>query len=121
LYNSNIFDGSSSDFGGWGDPVNDHQITTGGFKDAIRAYPNPHHIRRNFSLFPFQNPDLHNPFTDPSAPSPPTDFMINTTMTKENVDFIVDNFGGDFIGFQSYYESLQVSLILPVLDFRFGS
>ena len=38
--------------------------------------------------------------------------MINTTMTKENVDFIVDNFGGDFIGFQSYYESLQVSLIL---------
>jgi hypothetical protein len=36
--------------------------------------------------------------------------MINTTMTKKNVDFCVDNFEGDFIGFHGYLEGLAVSL-----------
>ena len=39
--------------------------------------------------------------------------MINTTMTKENVDYSVNNFQGDFIGFQAYVESLVVSLTFP--------
>ena len=53
---STFFDNSSHGVSGWGDPENDFQIYTGGFKDVIRAYPNPHHIRRNFTLFPFQMP-----------------------------------------------------------------
>ena len=108
---STFFDNSSHGVGGWGDPENDFQIYTGGFKDVIRAYPNPHHIRRNFTLFPFQMP----PFpgaplsSDPSAPPPPVDLMINTTFTQANVDYTVNNFTGDFIGFQEYTEGLNAS------------
>lgn len=112
MYNSPFFDNSSSGVGGWGDPNNDYQIFTGGFKDAIRAYPSPHHIRRNFSLFPFQNPNVGNLFpNDPTAPPPQTTLMINTTMTKQNVEYSVNNFEGNFIGFQTYVESISVSYI----------
>jgi len=108
VFNSAFFDNSSHGVGGWGDPNNDFQITTGGFKDAIRAYPNPHHIRRNFSVLPFTNPNTASPFAaDPTAPPPPTNLMINTTMTKANVDYIVSNYTGDYIDFQAYFESLN--------------
>jgi tyrosinase len=110
MYNSPFFDNSSYGVGGWGDPANDYQIFTGGFKDAIRVYPNPHHIRRNFSLYPFQNPNLGRLFpNDPTAPPPPSDLMINTTMTKEVIDSTVNNFEGDFIGLQAHTESIAVS------------
>jgi hypothetical protein len=118
IYGSPFFDNSSSGVGGWGDPNNDYQIYTGGFKDEIRAYPSPHHIRRNFSLYPFSNPDLLPPFAgDPAAPPSPVDLMINTTMTKENVDYVV-NFEGDFFGFHAYAESTVVSLTSRSLFLR---
>jgi hypothetical protein len=110
MYNSPFFDGSSNGVGGWGDPKNDYQISTGGFKDEIRVYPTPHHIRRNFSVYPFTNPDVSPPFgADPNAPPRPVGLQINTTMTKQNVDGIVANFTGDFFGFQAYFESPAVS------------
>ena len=46
--------------------------------------------------------------------------MINTTMTKKNVDFTVGNFEGDFIGFQTYLESTPVSSTPPLSVFRLG-
>ena len=118
MLNSPFFDSSSSGVGGWGDPKNDYQIYTGGFKDQIRVYPNPHHIRRNFSLFPFSNPDLLLPFAgDPAAPPSPAGLMINTTMTKDNVDYLVNSFEGDFFGFQEYAESTNVSLTFHYMFF----
>ena len=46
--------------------------------------------------------------------------MVNTTMTKENVDYIVDNYEGDYFGFQAYFENVvQVSLVLPPSVFWF--
>ena len=76
----------------------------------IVAYPNPHHIRRNYSVLPLTNPNLSPPFgRDPTAPRPPPNFFINTTMTKKNVDFVTDNFEGDYFGFQKYFESTVVS------------
>jgi len=117
LYNSDMFDGSPSGVGGWGDPANDYQISTGGFKDLIVAYPTPHHIRRDFALRPFTNPNLPPLFTDPTAPLPPKDLMINTTMTKESVTYSVNNFEGDFIGFHTYVESPSVSSTSPPLLF----
>jgi len=106
IYNSAFWDGSPSGVGGWGDPNNDFQIHDGGFKDMVVAYPNPHHIRRNFSLYPFSNPDVKPPFAgDPNGPAPPVGFMINTTMTKQNVDGLIANYTGDYFGFQSYFES----------------
>lgn len=118
VYNSNFFDNSSSGLGGWGDPNNDYQISTGGFKDVIRAYPNPHHIRRNFTLNPSGNPAFISPFAgDPTAPPFPPGLQINATMTKQNVDLLVNGFEGDFIGFQSYLDSFNVSSTLsPIVS-----
>ena len=113
MCNSAFFDGSPSGVGGWGDPTDDFQITTGGFKDVIAAYPSPHRIRRNCTIEPFNGPDPTPPFPiDPNAPPVPQDFMINTTMTQQNVDSLVNGFGGDFIGFQTYFESGNVSSAL---------
>jgi tyrosinase len=108
FYNSDIFDDDPRyGLGGWGDPNNDYQITTGGFKDIVRPYPTPHHIRRNFTLFPFDNPAIPPPFADdPTAPRVPPDFMVNTTITPQNVEFMVNSFEGDFEAFQAYMESL---------------
>ena len=54
---------------------------------------------------------MTSPFAgDPAAPSLPVGLMINTTMTQQNVDYIVNNFEGNFIGFQAYAESPSVSL-----------
>ena len=76
----------------------------------IVAYPSPHRIRRNFTLFPFAGVQ--------NAPYP-EDFMINTTMTQQNVDSLVNGYVGDFIGFQTYFESLPVSsTLLPLVPDR---
>ena len=113
MCNSAFFDESPSGVGGWGDPTDDSQITTGGFKDVIGAYPSPHRIRRNCTVQPFGGPDPVSLFPDdPTAPPIPKDLMINTTMTKQNVDSLVDGFEGDFIGFQTYFESVAVSSAL---------
>ena len=83
----------------------------------IFAYPNPHRIRRKFTLFPYGVLPF-NPFEgDPTAPPPPAGLMANTTFTKQNVDYTVNNFEGDFIGFQAYTESLAVSSTLLPLGF----
>jgi len=109
-----MLDGSPTGVGTWGDPANDYQISNGGFKNLTLAYPSPHHIRRNFSLFPFTNPDLPPLFT---GQTPPKELMVNTTMTKENVDRSVNGFEGDFIGFHAYVESPGVSSTPPPLGF----
>ena len=111
FYDSDNFwdNSSSSGVGAWGDPANDYQIFTGGLKDIMLAYPSPHHIRRNFTLFPFAHPAFNVFASDPTAPALPVDLMINTTMTKQNVDYTVDNFEGDYIGLQAYTESPSVS------------
>jgi len=117
FYNSDMFDGSSSGVGGWGDPTNDYQISTGGFKDLIVAYPTSHRIRRDFAL---RLSIDHNPpplFTDQTAPLPPKGLMINTTTAEESVTYSVNNFVGDFIGFQAYIESPHVSSTSPPLLF----
>jgi len=106
MFNSAFFDNSTyQGVGGWGDPNNDFQIYTGGFKDQIRTYPSLHHIRRNFSLYPFDNPNAVKPFpNDPNAPPLPVGFAVNGSMTKANETFAVNGFEGDFITFQAFVE-----------------
>ena len=81
----------------------------------VVAYPTPHRLRRNFTLYPYADPAYPPPWgDDPLAPPVPTGLMANTTMTKENVDYIVNSYEGDYFGFQAYFEDLvQVSLVLP--------
>lgn len=102
FYHASIFSNSTVDgLGSWGDPANDFQITTGGFKDIKVAYPVPHNIRRNFTLQPFLG--VINP--RPSAVKP--GLMVNTTFTKEVVDHAVSSFTEDFVSFQTYVESVS--------------
>ncbi|KAF9647444.1 Di-copper centre-containing protein [Thelephora ganbajun] len=99
FYHSTIFSNSTCDgLGSWGDPDNDFQISTGGFKDTRVAYPVPHNIRRNYILQPFLNAPGVSP--DNSL------LMINTTFTKANVDFTLNSFTGDYINFQAYLQGV---------------
>ena len=81
----------------------------------VVAYPTPHRLRRNFTLYPYADPAYPPPWgDDPLAPPVPAGLMANTTMTKENVDSLVDSYEGDFFGFQAYFEGLtRVGLVLP--------
>jgi hypothetical protein len=93
--------------GGWGDPNDDIQITTGGFKDIVRVYPSPHRIRREYTLQPLAN--IPNPFpNDPLAPPINPAILINGTFTQANYDSLLNGFLGDFRGFQAYLEGPRV-------------
>jgi len=102
-----IFSNSTSEgLGSWGDPTDDYQISTGGFKDMMVAYPVPHHIRRNYTLQPFLTADFAPP---PGQPAGDPELMINTTMTEENVDFTINSFTGNYTNFQTYFENINGS------------
>lgn len=95
FYNSSIFDPDpDSGFGGWGDPQDDFQITTGAFaSDFERPYPVPHRLRRNYTLFSTAT-GFGPPITDP----------LNTFFTPERIEVMVDGFPGDFVSFQALFE-----------------
>jgi len=107
VYNATIWDDSPSGLGRWGDPANDYQINSGGFAKQIRVYPEPHHIRRNHSLFPFTNSVFGSATADLAS------YMANSTLTRENVAKMVNGFDGDFVGFQTYFDGLDVSCAPP--------
>jgi hypothetical protein len=99
FYSSPIFDPDpESGFGGWGEPQDDFQITTGAFAFGFeRPYPVPHRIRRNYTATPAPGG-----FGDGS---PPITAPLNTFFTPQAVESMVDGFPGDFVGFQALFES----------------
>ena len=96
---------SDSDYdglGSWGDPNNDFQISTGGLKDVMLAYPVPHRIRRNYTL--------HIPSWFPlptGVPAPDPTLMVNTTYTSEVVNRVVNSSTGDYISFDTTVEGIN--------------
>lgn len=85
--------------GGWGQADHDdYGITTGGFATQMRAYPTPHHIRRQYTL---------RPFTDFPEFEPNPEKMANTSFTREEVDRLVNGYAGDFNGLQKDLESFE--------------
>lgn len=66
------------------------------------AYPVPHNLRRNFTLFVGGGPPSTNPNAPPSLNVP---LMENETFTREVVDYTVSSFTGDYIKFQAFFES----------------
>ena len=116
---STMFDGDeSSGLGGWGDPNDDLQITTGGFKNVVRAYPSPHRIRRNYtSRTPANAPSLFP--NDPLAPPVDPTILINGSFSQANYDFLLNGFLGDFMGFQAYLEGIQVGDFLLAIPSYF--
>jgi len=99
FYDSPFFDPNpKTGLGGWGDPSDDFQITTGAFaSDFVPLYPVPHRIRRNYTYIPAPGGfgDGTPPITDP----------LVTFFTPQRVEAMVDDFPGDFLGFQKLFES----------------
>ncbi|GAB1525357.1 hypothetical protein RhiTH_008517 [Rhizoctonia solani] len=98
LNTSGIFSTNSvTGLGGFGDPLNDYQITTGGFSNMTVAYPVKHRIRRQFTPFPYldwywlQRPNE----------------AANATITKAYIDAAINGYVGDFVGFQNATEKAQ--------------
>ena len=102
--NATIFDDSpTSGFGGWGDPLNDYQITTGAFADNFEVvYPVPHRLRRNYTTRSV-NPD---PFGDGTPPAPDSFWNYFTPASQEA---LIRGYVGDFEGFQTRLEGPIVS------------
>ena len=103
FYHATILSDSDYDgLGSWGDPNNDFQISTGGFKNLTFAYPVPHRIYRNYTLhFPAGFP------IPPTLPPPEPTLMLNTTFTSEVVNSIVNSFRGDYVDFQATLEGVS--------------
>ena len=104
LYHATIWSDSDYDgLGSWGDPNNDHDISTGALKDMRIAYPVPHNLRRNFTL---RVGDAGLGASHPNGPpAPDPSLMVNTTFTSDVVDSTVTSFTGEYIKFQATIES----------------
>ena len=90
-----------SGLGGWGDASLDYSVTTGAFSTFQISYPNPHILRRNFSLQPWA--DLGS--LDGFNPYPLT--YANSTFTYKNISRLINDFVGDYVGFQKLFEQTQ--------------
>ena len=89
-----------SGLGGWGDPNDDYTVHDGGFRTLTLAYPVPHHVRRNFSLFAWK--DLPSPLiTDPLK-------IGNTSFSAAVIKSLLETPPGDYKGFQTVLETIQV-------------
>jgi len=105
FYHATIFSDSTYDgLGSWGDPNNDFQISTGGLEGMRLAYPSPHDLRRNFTLYPYLPPGFPIPSGVPALD--PT-LMLNTTFTWEVVNTTVNSTPGDYVTFQTTLENFS--------------
>ena len=71
------------------------------------AYPSPHRIPWKFAAFLCADPAFSAPGNGPLPIL--ADFTPNTTMTLDNVALMVNGFDVDFVGFQEYFEGLNLS------------
>ncbi|KAK7473086.1 hypothetical protein VKT23_001186 [Stygiomarasmius scandens] len=100
VYGSSIFDPNPKNgLGGWGNLSNDVEVYDGGFADFKLSYPVPHQLRRNFTLQPY--------IGLPSDYFPDPEIYANETFTQSEVDYMINNFVGDYKGFQKYFESFS--------------
>jgi len=91
-----------SGLGGWGDPDDDYTVHDGGFRDLLLAYPVPHHVRRNFTLLAWK--DIPSPLVaDPLK-------IGNTSFSASVVESLLETPAGDYKGFQTVLEALQVRI-----------
>ena len=95
--NSAMFsDSRTSGFGGWGNPADGNQITTGAFAEDFEVvYPIPHRIARNYTE------------TSPLTPTPPA--ILWERFTSAALEAAVQGFIGDFVGLQAQIQGLTVS------------
>jgi len=85
--------------GGWGDANDDFAVHDGGFSQLLRSYPSLHTLRRNFTLYPYNN---SNPFfTDQLQQG-------NASLLQPGIEAILETSAGDFKDFQKALEAFEV-------------
>jgi tyrosinase len=94
-----------SGIGGWGDPKNDFGVVDGGFSNLSASYPSPHHVRRNFTLRPwdFESPVITNRQKE-----------ANTSFSTDGVKTVLDTPPGHYEAFQVALEAFQVRTLTRV-------
>lgn len=120
FFNSDpIFDPSTtSGFGSNGDIKNDWQVSDGAFSEGFPlAYPIPHTLRRNFTMKPWFNPRFSF-FANGDRMPTDENRMANTTFSKDVVKQLVEDFDGDYMGFQKFFETFQVRPLTSSLTTR---
>ncbi|QRV80542.1 tyrosinase [Ceratobasidium sp. AG-Ba] len=92
--NSSIFN-SSREYGLGTLPPSDtnSSVTDGAFWNVKRAYPEPHHVKRDFTLYPFRTQTFPFPFPNPDMPA-------TAAFTPAKVDELVGGSAGDYKNFQ---------------------
>ena len=79
----------TSGLGGWGDSNDDHQVTAGAFADDFfLSYPSLHKLRRIYG---------------PTMPEKPGQILTDA-FTPESQVAMVNDFVGNFTGFQARFE-----------------
>ncbi|KAF7357739.1 Di-copper centre-containing protein [Mycena venus] len=107
FYESPFFKDShpKSGVGGWGDASTQYRVLDGGFSASSSfqlSYPFPHTLRRNFTLFP----DLELVFPVPVLGWNRTR-PANASFTKPVVESLIDDFLGDYKGFQVRIDGVE--------------
>ena len=95
--NSTMFsDSKTSGFGGWGNPADGYQITTGAFAEDFEVvYPVPHRIIRNY--------------TETYDATPLTPTILWERFTPAAREAAVQGYVGDFAGIQAQIQGPTVS------------
>lgn len=84
--------------------MHDYTVLDGAFARLPLSYPIPHSLAREYTPYPYRNQSL------PLYPNP--EMAASDAFTAEEVRKMVTGFRGDFKGFQSYLEGMQVTLIV---------
>ncbi|KDQ14947.1 hypothetical protein BOTBODRAFT_174454 [Botryobasidium botryosum FD-172 SS1] len=83
--------------GGFGDPKKEYTLTTGAFANFPVVYPYVHNLRRQYNPLPFN-------FT--FFPAEYRTVVPTYTFTPKEMNYMTENFTGNFTSFQHYFEKL---------------
>ncbi|KAF8342253.1 Di-copper centre-containing protein [Cantharellus anzutake] len=87
-------------FGAFPGPETNYTVTTGAFRNLIRAYPYTHHVQRNYSLTPWEEPRPPFTFRKPHL-------QANTTLTPKEWKRLVTGFTGNYSAFQYMVDGVR--------------
>ncbi|QRW09348.1 tyrosinase [Ceratobasidium sp. AG-Ba] len=83
--------------GTFGVPADNYTVHDGAFATVTRAYPTPHYVERNMTLYPFKNKVFPFAFENP-------DMKATDAFTPTQVHNITHSFPGNFVGFAAYMD-----------------
>jgi hypothetical protein len=96
--------------GGWGSASTQFRVLDGAFSASssfLLSYPYPHTLRRNYTIFP----PIEQLFPIPGFVWNHTR-QANESFTTPVVESLIDGFVGNYKGFQTHMEGVEVRSVL---------